>query len=79
VEAIEVTARFSPKGELFVQRFVWRGVEYPVTATGRGWVDDAGRHVLVMIPGDKVMELVFSSAEARWYYKPNPALARQRS
>ena len=69
MEAVEVTARFAPDGKITPLRFTWNGDIYAVTATGRRWQDEAGGHFLVMVPGDRVYELVFNAAEARWYLK----------
>ena len=64
---IKVTARFDEKGEISPESFYWQSSEYPVISTGRSWSDEKGRHVLVMIPGDQIFELVFVPAEMIWY------------
>ena len=69
METIEVTARFDREGKITPLSFTWRGKKYPVDSTGRSWVDEAGQHVLVMVPGERVYELVFLPAEMHWYLK----------
>lgn len=64
---IQVTARFESNGEIQPESFRWQGSEYPVISTGRRWFDEKGCHVLVMVPGDQVVELVFVPAEMVWY------------
>ena len=67
MQAIEVKARFDDQGRIIPLSFTWQGQAYPVEATGRRWQDEAGQHILVMTPGNKVYELVFSPAGMRWY------------
>ena len=67
MEAVEVTTRFDRQGRIIPLSFIWRGREYTVLSVGRGWQDEAGQHLLVMVPGERVYELVFSTTELRWY------------
>jgi hypothetical protein len=67
MENIQVTARFDDQGKVTPLRFVWQGNTYPVDATGRRWQDDKGQHVLVMVPGDRVFELIFIPTNLRWF------------
>ncbi len=69
MEKIEVTARFDRDGKITPLSFTWRGQKYPVDSTGRSWVDETGQHFLVMVPGERVYELVFLPAEIHWYLK----------
>jgi len=64
---IRVTAKFNPEGEINPENFSWQGIEYPVVSTGRHWHDEKGFHVLVMVPGDQIFELVFVPTELVWY------------
>jgi hypothetical protein len=66
MEAIEVTARWLPRGEVIPLSFTWRGHHYPVESTGRRWQDEQGEHILAMTPEGRVYELVFQAAEKRW-------------
>ena len=67
MEALEVIARFDRQGKTTPLNFIWRGREYPVISVGRGWQDEAGQHILVMAPGERVFELVFSASDMRWF------------
>ncbi len=67
MEAIEVTARWESGGQVSPLEFTWRGQAYRVESTGRRWKDEAGWHVLTMVPGGQVYELVFDPAGFKWY------------
>jgi len=67
MEAIEVTTRFDLQGNVIPLSFTWQEREYKVISVGRDWQDETTRHILVMVPGDQVYELVFSALEMRWY------------
>jgi len=77
IDPIEVTARFETDGKITPIRFAWRGRTYLVDSTGRRWQDADGLHILVMVPGDQVIELVFAASNLRWYARqpsrPRPA------
>ncbi len=59
MDLIEVTARFANDGNIYPQRLNWQGVEFPVELTGRRWQDQEGIHILVMVPGERVLELIY--------------------
>ena len=67
MEAIEVVARFDHQGRVIPQRFIWQEITYPVDSIGPRWVDELDQHILVMVPGGKVFELVFVPLDERWY------------
>lgn len=67
MKAVEVTARFAADGQVTPLQVVWNGQTYPVNQVGRCWQDAAGEHFLVMIPVEKVVELVFIASESCWY------------
>jgi hypothetical protein len=69
MEPVEVTARFDLDGKIQPLDFSWRQKSYKVAAVGRSWEDEAGRHVLVMTPGDRIFELIFTPVENRWYLR----------
>ncbi len=69
MEEIDVIARFERSGSISPLSFTWRQVDYPVTSIGRSWQDDAGHHILVMVPGDRVFELVFEASQGRWWLR----------
>ena len=62
--AVEV--RFDESGRPGVRNFTWGGKRLPVTAVGRTWLDDAGRHLLVMAPGDRAFELLLRRSDLTW-------------
>ncbi len=70
MEPVEVTARFNSDGRIIPLNFSWREVNYKVSSVGRSWEDEAGRHILVMTPGDRIYELVFVPTESLWYLRP---------
>jgi len=70
MEPVEVAARFGLDGKIVPLNFSWREKSYKITSVGRSWEDEAGRHILVMTPGDRIFELVFTPAESRWYIHP---------
>ena len=43
----------------------WQAVEQ-----GRQWVDHKGRHVLVMVPGEKAQELLLRRQTLSWVVRP---------
>jgi hypothetical protein len=67
MESIEVVARFGPDGRITPVEISWKGQTYPVNQVGRRWKDGTGEHFLVMIPVEKVVELVFSPVESLWF------------
>jgi hypothetical protein len=72
METIEVTASFDTQGQITPLRFNWKGRGYLVESTGRRWTTADGQHILVMAtdgrtPGGRMFELLFVSAEGRWY------------
>ena len=73
MELIEVTTRFDTRGKIIPVNFIWQGEKYPIEATGRSCEDEQGQHVLVMIAGGKVFELLYVHAEARWYLEQTGA------
>jgi hypothetical protein len=72
MEPVEVTAVFDKNGEIRPLQFTWKEQVYLVDMAGRRWTDERGQHILVMVPGDRVFELVFDPAGPRWYLM-NPA------
>jgi hypothetical protein len=73
MEPIEVTARFGPQGEITPLNFTINQKTTQVSGVGRSWADSQGVHILVMAPGEQVYELLFDSAQNRWYLsRPGP-------
>lgn len=78
MEPVQVQARWKRNGGFEPIRFFWKGVMYRVESTGRDWEDEQGVHVLVMIQGGQVYELVFKLNPAGWMGQPvagSPAVA----
>jgi nicotinamide-nucleotide amidase len=69
MDSIEVTVRFDAQGKATPLQFSWRGQDYRVESTGRRWEDENGQHLLVMIPGGRVFEILFSADNGRWYLR----------
>ena len=66
----EVEVRFGEDGKITVLSFTWRGRRLPATSMGRAWETEAGHHFLVMTTGERVFELAYESASARWRAAP---------
>jgi hypothetical protein len=76
VEPIEITVKFDTLGQLTPVSFTWKGRAFPVDSTGRRWEDEMGEHFMVMIPVERVCELVYRAAERRWYVRfSSPGMA----
>ena len=61
-----VDARFEPDGRIRVRRFTWDRAWVTVTAVGRNWMAEDGRHVLVMGAGDRTFELLLRRSDLTW-------------
>ena len=70
-DPIDVIARHDQAGKIYPLHFIWRGSAYKVRDVGRRWQDDAGEHILVMVEGEQVCELLHDS-EGRWFTLPRP-------
>jgi hypothetical protein len=73
MDVIEVIARFAKDGKIYPQRFSWQGIDYLVESNGRRWQDEEGLHILVMIPGERVVELIYQANQGLWYLKQLPS------
>lgn len=69
MDLVEVTASFGADGKITPQSFTWKGGNYQVVSVGRSWRDEAGKHILVMVAGDRVFELIFNPGEIAWYLR----------
>ena len=72
----QVTARWDASGFFIPRGFVWQDMEYQVESTGRQWEDDEGLHVLCMVPGGAVFDLIFRLQPAGWWLRPPSGAAR---
>ncbi len=67
---INVTAEFDIEGNVFPISFTLKGVQYSIDAIGRKWQDENGNHFLVMVPSERVYELLYVPKEMCWYQVP---------
>jgi|MudIll2142460700_1097286.scaffolds.fasta_scaffold562992_2 hypothetical protein len=67
MEAVEVTVRFDTNGKVTPLRFTWKDIRYQVESTGRRWQAADGQHILVMVVGGGVFELLFVPQAGVWY------------
>lgn len=65
MESVGVDCRFGQDGVVQVKQVQVNGRWLPV-GQGRQWVDENGRHVLIMLPGNTVRELVLQPGTLRW-------------
>ncbi len=72
MEPIQVNIRFNQDGTIDPYSMLQHGVEQIFLSTGRRWVDRDGQHILAMLPGNRVVELVFNQEQLRWYLKTIP-------
>jgi len=65
MERIGVDCRFEANGRVRVRR-IRMGETWHTVAQGRQWQDDSGRHVLVMLAGERIEELLLSAEDLTW-------------
>jgi len=71
-DPVKVWVSFEENGEIQPTGFSSRGVNHRIDSIGRQWEKDGCRHFLVMVPIDKIYELIFNRGEMRWYLRsPN--------
>ena len=63
---VDVRARYNDQGQALPVNVALDGISYMVESTGRRWDDAEGEHILVMIKGGKVFELVHASPGGKW-------------
>lgn len=68
MEPISVDCVFREDGRIEVRRIEVNGRWLPVEQ-GRQWVDQLGRHVLVMLPGSQVREIMLRPETMTWVMK----------
>lgn len=66
MESVGVDCRFGQDGLVQVKQVQVNGRWLPV-GQGRQWRDENGRHVLIMLPGNEVRELVLQPGTLRWW------------
>jgi hypothetical protein len=74
MEPIEVTARFDPSGKIYPIGLRRGEQSHLITDVGRRWRDEGGLHILVMLDGGLVWELLFRLEDTCWYLKRTPAV-----
>lgn len=62
---------FDEKGSVMIRSVRWEGRQLQVTDTGRTWTDDSGRHIMVIVPGPRVFELLFKPDMTWWIIGAN--------
>jgi hypothetical protein len=72
VNQLQVTIRTNSKGKVIPLRINWEGKELSILGIGRRWYLEDGEHILVMIPGDRVVELVYRQ-DNTWALRPIPS------
>jgi hypothetical protein len=66
MKPIGVACRFAEDGAVQVERVLWYG-RWQRVSQGRQWLDANGRHVLIMLPGEVVQELLLQASSLRWW------------
>jgi len=70
MKTVGVDCQFRADGRVVVQRIRLEGKWLPVEQ-GRQWVDDEGRHVLIMLLGQSVQELLLRKETMTWGLRPH--------
>lgn len=70
MQPIGVECVFAKEGDVRVRRVQMNGTWIAV-GQGRQWVDDYGRHVLIMMPNNQVRELILRPDKLVWRLKPS--------
>lgn len=64
---VEVWVDIDQDGNMIPTDFSLGGVKYRIDSIGRQWVRGKRRHFLVMVPIDKVYELIYEPQGGRWF------------
>jgi hypothetical protein len=72
-ERVEVECTFDEDGRVHLRRLKLAG-EWRTVEQGRQWQDEDGRHVLFMLPGQPVQELLQDLASQCWELRPRRLL-----
>lgn len=68
-DLITVTAIINPNGETVPTTLRWKERDYTLTAIGRQWESDEGRHILVETAGGERFEIQLSRTDLLWRLK----------
>lgn len=69
MQQVGVECSFAVDGRVHVRRIEIGGSWQPVEQ-GRQWQDNAGRHVLILRPGEQVEELLLRAEDQTWWLLP---------
>jgi len=72
-QRVEVSVHKEFNGPWQPDRFIWQGDIYKILEIGRRWQDEDGEHILVMLLGGQVFELILATDQISWYLKPPTA------
>ncbi len=78
MERIGVDCRFEANGRVRVRR-IRMGETWHTVAQGRQWQDTSGRHVLVMLAGERIAELLLSAEDLTFDLTVLPADALRQA
>ncbi len=76
LQPVEVTARWEPAEGFLPSKIIYAGDVYLIESTGRRWEDEHGLHILCMIAGGQVFELIFRLQPAGWFLRTPAAPTR---
>ena len=65
MKSIGVECSFAEDGKVRVRKVQLNG-RWQSVGQGRQWQDENGRHVLIMLPGEEVRELVLQAETFQW-------------
>lgn len=73
---VGIDATTDNSGNVRVRRIQLDNRWLPV-GQGRQWLDDDGRHVMVMLPSQEARELILRIDSLRWELKPKRTFSKQ--
>lgn len=65
MKTVGVDCRFAEDGVVQVRKVMLNG-RWQSVGQGRQWLDENGRHVLIMLPGEEVRELLLQPETLQW-------------
>jgi len=65
MKTVGVDCRFAEDGAVQVRKVLWNG-RWQSVGQGRQWLDENGRHVLIMLPAEEVRELILQPGTLQW-------------
>lgn len=73
MKEVSVECKFDEDGAVQVRKVQLNG-RWLSAGQGRQWLDEDGRHVLLMLPGDEVHELILQAGTLRWVLVENKGI-----